>query len=186
MRGHKPERMSLRDEAPKHATVHQTPQMWRAPEGLAAVPVGGGGAWPGFESTRRAEGSRRGRLVGGPPPTSTPSSPAPQQDPTAPGTPVGPTATPGFRPNAPRAASPGGRPRGRSRRYVPAAPVGSHGDGAIQAERPASSVARWTPPRPASWAAWVRQEKPSARYTASGCADRDGSSEWDATATDRS
>ena len=34
--------------------------MWRAPEGpegtqgLAAVPVGGGGAWPGFEPTRRA------------------------------------------------------------------------------------------------------------------------------------
>ena len=32
--------------------------MWRAPEGqegLAAVPVGGGGAWPGFETTRRAK-----------------------------------------------------------------------------------------------------------------------------------
>ena len=32
--------------------------MWRAPEGLeglAAVPVGGGGAWPGFEKTRRAK-----------------------------------------------------------------------------------------------------------------------------------
>ena len=42
---------------------------------------------------------------------------------------------------------------------------------------PASSVARWTPPRPASCAAWVRHEKPSARYTASGFADRDGSSE---------
>ena len=51
---------------------------------------------------------------------------------------------------------------------------------------PASSVARCTPPRPASWAAWVRHEKPSARYTASGCADRDGSSECEATATDRS
>ena len=24
-------------------------------EGLAAVPVGGGGAWPGFETTRRAK-----------------------------------------------------------------------------------------------------------------------------------
>ena len=31
------------------------PQVWRAPEGLAAVPVGGGGAWPGFEPTRRAQ-----------------------------------------------------------------------------------------------------------------------------------
>ena len=25
----------------------QVPPVWRAPEGLAAVPVGGGGAWPG-------------------------------------------------------------------------------------------------------------------------------------------
>ena len=45
--------------------------MWRTPEGTAAVPVGGGGAWPGFEATRRAEGSQRGRLAGGPPPTGT-------------------------------------------------------------------------------------------------------------------
>ena len=28
------------------------PLAWRAPEGPAAVPVGGGGAWPGFETTR--------------------------------------------------------------------------------------------------------------------------------------
>ena len=33
----------------------QTPPVWRAPEGPAAVPVGGGGAWPGFEPTRRAK-----------------------------------------------------------------------------------------------------------------------------------
>ena len=46
------------------------------PEGLAVVPVGGGGAWPGFEATRRAEGSRRGRRAGGPQPTGTQSSPA--------------------------------------------------------------------------------------------------------------
>ena len=35
-----------------------SPPAWRAPaspEGLAAVPVGGGGAWPGFETTRRAK-----------------------------------------------------------------------------------------------------------------------------------
>ena len=59
------------------------PQVWRAlpvwrapegPEGLAAVPVGGGGAWPGFEPTRRAEGSRRGRRAGGPPPSGTDNS----------------------------------------------------------------------------------------------------------------
>ena len=34
------------------------PLVWKASEGqegLAAVPVGGGGAWPGFETTRRAK-----------------------------------------------------------------------------------------------------------------------------------
>ena len=39
-------------------SVHQVPPVWRAPEGTegqAAVPVGGGGAWPGFETTRRAK-----------------------------------------------------------------------------------------------------------------------------------
>ena len=38
------------------------------------VPEGGGRAWPGFEPTRRAEGSRRGRRAGGPPPSGTESS----------------------------------------------------------------------------------------------------------------
>ena len=36
----------------------QAPPVWRVPEGpegQAAVPVGGGGAWPGFETTRRAK-----------------------------------------------------------------------------------------------------------------------------------
>ena len=36
-------------------TAGQVPPIWRAPEGLeglAAVPVGGGGAWPDNESTR--------------------------------------------------------------------------------------------------------------------------------------
>ena len=40
--------------------------MWRAPEGpegLAAVPVGGGGAWPDNESTRRAHISDPAPLV---------------------------------------------------------------------------------------------------------------------------
>ena len=35
--------------------------VWRAPYGLvglAAVPVGGGGAWPGFETTRRTKHQR--------------------------------------------------------------------------------------------------------------------------------
>ena len=38
------------------------------------VPEGGGRAWPGFEPTRRAEGSRRGRRAGGPPPSGTDNS----------------------------------------------------------------------------------------------------------------
>ncbi|WP_299239956.1 hypothetical protein [uncultured Actinomyces sp.] len=35
---------------------------------MTVVPGGGGGAWTGFEPTRRAEGSQRGRRAGGPPP----------------------------------------------------------------------------------------------------------------------
>ena len=38
----------LQDNAPSNISV-QAPLVWRAPEGPAAVPVGGGGAWPGFE-----------------------------------------------------------------------------------------------------------------------------------------
>ena len=79
-----------------------------------------------------------------------------------------------------------GRSRGQPGPTTPGTPAGPHSSTGIQAECPASRVARWTPPRPASCAAWVRHEKPSARYTASGCADRDGSRECDATATDRS
>ena len=43
------------------------PLVWKASEGqegLAAVPVGGGGAWPGFETTRRAK-LACGDLAGG-------------------------------------------------------------------------------------------------------------------------
>ena len=35
-------------------TATQAPPVRRAPEGQAAVPVGGGGAWPGFETTHPA------------------------------------------------------------------------------------------------------------------------------------
>ena len=41
---------------------------------VPAVSEGGGRAWPGFEPTRRAEGSRRGRRAGGLPPSGTDSS----------------------------------------------------------------------------------------------------------------
>ena len=97
----------------KPPSTPQAPLVWRAPEGtegLAAVPVGGGRAWPGFETTRRAEGSRRGRLAGGPPPTGTPSGPAPQPGPTAPGTPAVPHSN-NTGPDGERA----GRPRGDRR-----------------------------------------------------------------------
>ena len=42
-----------RDDAPR-LSAHQAPLLWRVPEypeGLAAVPVGGGWAWPGFGTT---------------------------------------------------------------------------------------------------------------------------------------
>ena len=46
-------RASRRRTQPHTAT--QAPPVWRVPEGQAAGPVGGGGAWPGFEATRRAK-----------------------------------------------------------------------------------------------------------------------------------
>ena len=58
----------------------------RAQEGPAAVPVGGGGAWPGFETTRRAKlaaRTARGRAAAhrhtqrpGPPAPGTPTTPS--------------------------------------------------------------------------------------------------------------
>ena len=45
----------LRGDAPNHTPAHQAPLAWRVPEGpegLAAVPAGGG-AWPDNEATRR-------------------------------------------------------------------------------------------------------------------------------------
>ena len=59
-------------KAKQHAQPHvsdHAPPVWRAPEGpagLAAVLVGGGGAWPGFEPTRRAKltaRTARGRVA---------------------------------------------------------------------------------------------------------------------------
>ena len=48
----------LQGDAPSRTSAAKTPLVWRAPEGpegLAAVPVGGGGAWPDNEATRRAK-----------------------------------------------------------------------------------------------------------------------------------
>ena len=64
--------------------------------GVAAVPVADGRAWPDNESTRRAK--LAARTAGGPPPTSTPSSPAPRATPRA-----------GRRPRAHQAARPHNR-----------------------------------------------------------------------------
>ena len=64
----------------------KVPLVWRAPEGLAAAPVGGYGPWQGFGMTRRATSAAKAPLVWrslerqeGPvvPPTGTPSMPAP-------------------------------------------------------------------------------------------------------------
>ena len=71
----------------------QAPPVWRAPEGSAAVPVGGGRAWPGFEATRRAKlaaRTARGRAAA--------HRHTQRPGPPAPGTPVAPQATqqPGY------------------------------------------------------------------------------------------
>ena len=79
-----PGRASRRRTQP-HSSA-PAPLVWRAPEGpegLAAVPVGGGGAWPGFETTRRAKLTAR-TASGRVPPTGTPSSPAQQGTPSSP------------------------------------------------------------------------------------------------------
>ena len=196
--------------------------MW----GLAVVPVGGGRAWPGFETTRRAKlaaRTARGRATAHlhtkqPGPTARHArptvrharptvmrvgarnasgaasntagtaarrharQPGPQLGVTVPGMPAVLQATlwAGRRPPARQAARHAkqlGTPSSPARQAarppqqgatVPGAPVEPHTTAGNQPEYAASSVARWTPPRPASWAAWVRHEKPSARYTASG------------------
>ena len=82
-------------------TAPEAPPVWRAPEGLvglAAVPVGGGRAWPGFEPTRRAKlaaRTARGRAAAHRhtqrPGQNTPTTRWP--GPTAPETPAAPHAT---------------------------------------------------------------------------------------------
>ena len=83
----------LRGDAPISG---QAPLVWRAPEGpegtgglRGAVPVGGDGAWPGFETTRRAKlaaRTTRGRAAA--------HRHTQRPGPPAPGTPVGPQASP--------------------------------------------------------------------------------------------
>ena len=89
-----------RVDVPPHKAP-QAPPIWRAPEGpegRTAMPEGCGKAWPwpDNESTRRAK--LAARTAGGPPPTSTPSSPAPRATPRA-----------GRRPRAHQAARPHNR-----------------------------------------------------------------------------
>ena len=71
MRGYVPDQMPQRDDALNRTSACRAPLVWRAPEGpgtpvgqrsntrimrgLAAVPVGGGRAWPDNEPTRRAK-----------------------------------------------------------------------------------------------------------------------------------
>ena len=129
-----------------------------------AVPVGGGRAWPGFETTRRAKlaaRTARGRAAA--------HRHTKQPGPTA--RCDGARSTSSAVSNAAGGPPPVGTPSSPAPRQgatVPGAPVEPHTTVGNQPEYPASSVARWTPPRPASWAALVRHEKPSARYTASG------------------
>ena len=82
-----PGRASRRRTEPENSD--QAPLVWRAPEGSAAVPVGGGGAWPGFEATRRAKlaaRTARGRAAA--------HRHTQRPGPPTPATPVGPQARP--------------------------------------------------------------------------------------------
>ena len=99
------------------------PLVWRAPEGprgQAAVPVGGGGAWPGFEPTRRAKlaaRTARGRAaahghIEQPGPTAGPSGAWNTRGATsAAGTPAGPQAPPEQRHSTQRGARSAAAPR---------------------------------------------------------------------------
>ena len=83
----------------------QVPPVWRARRAWPRCRWAAAG--PGRASRRRAErSSRRGRLAGGPPPTGTPSSPAPQPGPPAPATPAAPHDR-------------AGTPKGRAPQYPP-------------------------------------------------------------------
>ena len=192
MRGYVPDQMPLWDDAP-NVSGPQVPLVWRVPEG-PGIPVGqrsntrnhagpgcgAGGRWQGLaglrddapSEARGADGERAGHR----PPAcqaARPDSPAPQPGPTvrcdgarrASG--AASNTAGGCRPSACQAARPHS-PAPRQGATVPGVPVEPHTTVGNQPEYPASSVARWTPPRPVSWAAWVRHEKPSARYTASG------------------
>ena len=92
--------------ASRQPTAHQAPLVWRAPEGPAAVPVGGGGAWPGFEPTRRAKLAARtasGRAAA--------HRHTQRPGPPAPGTPAEPQAPPHVRRGSAGITRPrGGRP----------------------------------------------------------------------------
>ena len=95
-------RAVLRADASSHTPAHPAPLVWRAPEGpegQAAVPVGGGGAWPGFE-IGRAE-----------PPNS-------DQAPLVWRAPEGPEGTGGLRGAAPNAVRPPSLAGGRGLRRL--------------------------------------------------------------------
>ena len=101
------------------------PLVWRAPEGPAAVLVGGGGAWPGFETTRRAKlaaRTARGRAAAHRH-TQRPSPPAPR-------TPVGHQATK--------------QPRNGNARQPERAAARSRSQWNTQRSRAATTSATWT------------------------------------------
>ena len=166
MRGYVPDQMPLWDDALNRTSACRAPLVWRVPEG-PGISVGQRSNTRNHAGPGCGGGGRWQGLAGL-------RDDAPSEARGADG------SRAGRRPSARQ----GARPHSKVRR-CPEHP-GPLINARIQAERPASSVSRWTPPRSASWAAWVRHEKPSARYTASGCASSVGSSECDATATDKS
>ena len=91
-----PDNEPTRQATRQHTRSHRREGRRRAVRGLAAVPVGGGGAWPGFEATRRAKlaaRTARGRAAA----HGHTKQPGPTTHHSAPGTPVDTNTSPTHR-----------------------------------------------------------------------------------------
>ena len=60
-----PDNEPTRQATRQHTRSHRCEGRRRAVRGLAAVPVGGGGAWPGFETTRKHTSATQPHWCGG-------------------------------------------------------------------------------------------------------------------------
>ena len=131
---------------------------WRTPkdpQGLALVPGGGGRAWPGFETTRRAGSSRSGRQAGGPSGRLAAQTPSRQLSAR---TPSGRAEWAGRRPQAPT--------RRQAREHKLRGRQAGGSSGRLAAQTPSRQLAARTPSGRAEWAG--RAGGPSGRAERAG------------------